>query len=229
MSRRRIVSRPGVMWGGIGGPWWWPAVPTGQMSWQLCFSGGKTADREWGRHQRGENQEHCSSGSAELAELNVRAIHPSIWLIWQNNFDVWNFVVAAHCRWQSLADINSNQIIAAKNSVLTFLSFVPWLLCVTPFVFVFFVFVFVLDVVVFVYLYLALNFCFLTPGCGVSPLRRRGLARVRYLKILPSDCLTKLATLEWTKLYVLKNCWFRIDRCISFNSTTEKTDEMWRV
>ena len=44
-----------------------------------------------------------------MAELNVRAIHPSIHLTdLQNNVDVWNYVVAAHCHWQSLADINSN-------------------------------------------------------------------------------------------------------------------------
>ena len=66
-----------------------------------------------------------------MAELNVRAIHLTDL---QNNVDVWNYVVAAHCHWQNLADINSNQIIAAKNSVLAFLSIVPWLRCVIPFV-----------------------------------------------------------------------------------------------
>ena len=48
------------------------------------------------------------------------------------------------------------------------------------------------------------EFLFFDPWLRCVTLRRRGLARVRYLKILPSDCLTKLATLEWTKLYVLK-------------------------
>ena len=58
-------------------PPWWPAGPTGQMSWQLCFCGGKTADREWGRHQRGEDQELigiCWDGGTQCQG------HPSIHL-----------------------------------------------------------------------------------------------------------------------------------------------------
>ena len=194
-------------------PPWWPAGPTGQMSWQLCFCGGKTADREWGRHQRGEDQENCSSGSAEMAELNVRAIHPSIWLIWQNNVDVWNYVVAAHCHWQSLADINSNQINAAKNSVLAFLSIVPWLRCVTPFVFAFFVIVFVFCVFVF-----GFEFCFFAPWLrcvtppsariGPSPISENTSIRLPHqtgnIRMNKTLCTKKMFVQNWS-LYIIQH------------------------
>ena len=195
MSPRRIVSRPGVMWGGIGGP-------PGGLRAQPDKWVGSCASVE-GRPQTGSEDDTSEERTKRTAHRDLLrwrnsmsgpSIHPSDW---SDKTMLMFGISLLRCIASGRVWLISIPIIAAKNSVLTFLSFVPWLLYVTPFVFVLYVVVFVY---VFVYLYLTLNFVFLTPGCGVSPLRRRGLARVRYLKILPSDCLTKLATLEWTKL-----------------------------
>ena len=140
--------------------------------------------------------------------------HPSIHLTdLQNNVDVWNYVVAAHCHWQSLADINSNQINAAKNSVLAFLSIVPWLRCVTPFVFAFFVIVFVFCVFVF-----GFEFCFFDPWLrcvtppsariGPSPISENTSIRLPHqtgnIRMNKTLCTKKMFVQNWS-LYIIQH------------------------
>lgn len=202
MSERRIVSRPGVMWGGIGGP-------AGGLRSQPDKWVGSCASVE-GRPQTGsedDTSEERTKSTAHRDLLSWRnsmsgpSIHPSDWS--DKTMSMFKISLLRHIA-SGRVWLISIPIIAAKNSVLTFLSFVPWLLCVTPFVFVFFcICICSLCSCICVFVF-GFEFLFFDPWLRCVTLRRRGLARVRYLKILPSDCLTKLATLEWTKLYVLK-------------------------
>ena len=168
MSPRRIVSRPGVMWGGIGGP-------PGGLRAQPDKWVGSCASVE-GRPQTGSEDDTSEERTKRTAHRDLLrwrnsmsgpSIHPSDW---SDKTMLMFGISLLRCIASGRVWLISIPIIAAKNSVLTFLSFVPWLLYVTLFVF-FFVIVFVFCVFVFDF-----EFCFFDPWlrCVTPPSARIG-------------------------------------------------------